>query len=199
MEPRQGRKAVVRNMILSPFQGSALRSDPTPGLHPGLLSFGPPGLAYWPNEFWDRNWTRVLTALHSRVEELKRQETRGFPSDQNIEVTLPGRWRIIGTAHSRRQNGRLLCRPFFCAQPLLPRFAGLRQAPERVIGGGRRMCAQGRHLRLFCGARGLGYGARGVGRMIGGRTRRHTAAGSTECARHAPHGCCICIIGTDIQ
>ena len=43
MEPRQGRKSLVRNIILSPFQGSALLSGPTPGLRPGLLSCRPYG------------------------------------------------------------------------------------------------------------------------------------------------------------
>ena len=43
MEPRQGRKAFVRNMILSPLQGSALLSGLTPGLRPGLLSCRPYG------------------------------------------------------------------------------------------------------------------------------------------------------------
>ena len=43
MKPRQGRKAVVRINILSPFQGYALRSDPTPGLRPGLFSLRPSG------------------------------------------------------------------------------------------------------------------------------------------------------------
>ncbi len=43
MEPRQGRKLFVRNMILSPFQGSVLLSGLTPGLRPGLLSCRPYG------------------------------------------------------------------------------------------------------------------------------------------------------------
>jgi hypothetical protein len=43
MEPRRGRKAFVRNIFLSPLRGSALLSDPTPGLRPGLLSFRPSG------------------------------------------------------------------------------------------------------------------------------------------------------------
>jgi len=43
MEPRQGRKTSVCSIFLSPLQGSGLLSDPTPGLRPGLLSFGPSG------------------------------------------------------------------------------------------------------------------------------------------------------------
>jgi hypothetical protein len=43
MEPRQGRKSLVRKIILSPFQGSALLSTLTPGLRPGLLSYRPYG------------------------------------------------------------------------------------------------------------------------------------------------------------
>ncbi len=43
MEPRQGRKASVRNIILSPFQGSALLSGLTLGSRPGLLSCRPYG------------------------------------------------------------------------------------------------------------------------------------------------------------
>ncbi len=38
-----GRKAFLRNIFLSPLQGSALFSDPTPGLRPGLLSCRPSG------------------------------------------------------------------------------------------------------------------------------------------------------------
>jgi hypothetical protein len=45
MEPGPGRKALVRSLFLSFFQGSALLFDPSPGLRPGLLPCFPSGAA----------------------------------------------------------------------------------------------------------------------------------------------------------
>jgi hypothetical protein len=43
VEPRQGRKTLVRNIFLPLLQGFTQLSDPSPGLRPGLFSFGPSG------------------------------------------------------------------------------------------------------------------------------------------------------------
>jgi hypothetical protein len=62
MEPRRGRKTLIRNIFLSPLQGSAPLSDPTPGLRPGLFSFRPAGALVGWSELHSRKY-RVSTWL----------------------------------------------------------------------------------------------------------------------------------------
>ncbi len=61
MEPRKGRKAFARNIILSPLQGSTLLSALNPGLAPGAILLPP--LWGWARERSEFRDSRQLSAI----------------------------------------------------------------------------------------------------------------------------------------